>query len=341
MIRGSVSALVSSVLLLICSLAVAQTKSTYTVTQIGTNDATTSTFVTGMNDEGVLGLTVSTASNTNVYLWRHGQMTNIGGLVSSPAFVEGGGLNDLVQVVGTTLSPTTGESVGFVWQSGHAKALPSPANSAAVFASSVNLLGEITGQAYDETGISHAVMWNHGQVTILAGIPDSQFTEPVGINLEGEIVGISYDINDSPNGVIWKKGVLTSELQGVMPNAINDLGQIVGFSNGAPFIWEASTVTVLSLIGTGAEGSAESINDWGQIVGSETTAAGVTEALLWQGSGASVVNLNNLVSSSDPLRPYVTLAEGTLINNLGQIVATGNDSRIPDFQQYYLLTPNY
>ena len=33
--------------------------------------------------------------------------------------------------------------------------------------------------------------------------------------------------------------------------------------------------------------------------------------------------------------------EQTLINNLGEIVATGNDSRIPDFQQYYLLTPSF
>jgi hypothetical protein len=61
---------------------------------------------------------------------------------------------------------------------------------------------------------------------------------------------------------------------------------------------------------------------------------------MWQGSGASVVNLNTLISSSDPSRPYVTLASGMFINNVGQIVATGNDSRIPDFQQYYLLTPN-
>jgi uncharacterized membrane protein len=183
-------------------------------------------------------------------------------------------------------------------------------------------------------------MWNHGQVTILADLPDSQYTEPVGINLAGEIVGTSYDENDSPTGLLWREGVLTTELTGMEPNGLNDLGQIVGFAAGSPFIWEGSTVIVLPLIGNGAEGSAESINDWGQIVGSETTAAGVTEAVIWQGSGASVVNLNTLISKCDPLKPYVTLAEGTLINNLGQIVATGNDSRNPNFQQYYLLMPN-
>src|SRR5581483_11779767 len=223
---------------------------------------------------------------------------------------------------------------------GHARELPSPANSTAVFASEINLFGEVAGQAFDQNFVSHAVMWNHGQATILPEIPDSQFTQPIAINLQGEIVGVCYDVNDSPSTVIWRKGVLTMALTGTMPNGLNDVGQIVGFANGAPFIWEAKTMTVLPLIGTGGEGSAQSINDWGQIVGSETTSAGVTEAVMWQGSGNSVVNLNTLISKSDPLRPYVTLAEGTKINNLGQIVATGNDSRIPGFQQYYLLTPH-
>jgi uncharacterized membrane protein len=338
--RWSVSALVSSVLFLSSSPGVAQVKVTYTLTQIGTNNSTTSTFVTGLNDEGDLGLTVSSGNDTNVYLWRRGQTTNIGGLAASPAFVEGGGLNDLIQVVGSTASPTTGDFAAFVWQSGHATELPSPANSTAVFASDINLLGEVAGQAYDENFIAHAVMWDHGKVTILADLPGSQFTQPVGINLAGEVVGTSYDENDSPTGLLWRKGVLTNELSGAEPNGLNDLGQIVGFSAGSPFIWEGSMVKVLPLIGTGAEGSAQSINDWGQIVGSETTALGVTEAVIWQGSGASVSNLNTLVSRTDPLKPYVTLAEGSFINNLGQIVATGNDSRIPDFQQYYLLTPN-
>jgi probable HAF family extracellular repeat protein len=340
MIRRSVTALVSVGLLLIGSLSIAQPKITYTLTQIGTNNAATTTFVSGINDEGMLGMTVTTATATNVYLWRHGTTTNIGGLEPAATFVEGGALNDLVQVIGSGINPATSDFSAFIWQSGHATALPSPANSPSVFASQINLLGEVTGQAYDESFISHAVMWNHGQLTILASPPGSQFTQPVGLNLLGEIAGVSYDENDTPSTLIWRKGVLTVAVPGAMPNGLNDLGQIVGFANDAPFIWEASTVTVLPLIGKNAEGAAQAINDLGQIVGSETTASGVTEALLWQGSGASVVNLNTLISPSEPSRKYVTLASGMFINNLGQIVATGNDSRIPDFQQYYLLTPN-
>jgi uncharacterized membrane protein len=337
--RRSVSALIPPMLLLICSPGMAQVRLTYSLTQIGTNDETTSTFVTGLNDEGILALTISTASNTNAYIWRHGHLTDIGGLAPSATFVEGGGLNDLIQAVGSTPSPTTGDFVGFVWQFGHARELPSPANSTAVFASHINLLGEIAGEAYDLNSIEHAVVWNHGQATVLPEIPGSQFTVTAGINLKGEIVGVCYDVNDSPTTVLWRKGVLRATLPDAMANGLNDLGQIVGFLNGSPFIWEANTTTVLPLIGTGAEGSAEAINDWGQIVGSETTASGITEAIMWQGSGAAAVDLNNSIAKTDPLKPYVTLSEGTLINNVGQIVATGNDSRIPGFQQYYLLTP--
>jgi uncharacterized membrane protein len=335
-----VAGLCSCAALLVWSLGTAQVKQTYKLAQVGTNDSTTSTFVIGMDDEGVLGLTVSTASNTNVYLWRHGTMTNIGGLAPSPSFVEGGALNDFVQVAASTPSPQTGESVAFIWQFGRATPLPSPPNTTAVFTSAINLLGQVVGQAYDQNFIPHVVLWNRRQPSLLAGLPDAQFVQPVGINIRGDIVGTSFDANEVPTGLLWRKGVLTSVVPGVEPNGLNDRGQIVGFASGSPFIWEGSKVTRLPLIGGSADtGSAEAINIWGQIVGSETTAAGLTEALLWQGSGASVADLNTLISKTDPLRPYVTLASGMLINNLGQIVATGNDSRNPDFQQYYLLSP--
>jgi hypothetical protein len=62
-------------------------------------------------------------------------------------------------------------------------------------------------------------------------------------------------------------------------------------------------------------------------------------ALQW--TNDTVFDLNTLVSTGDPLQPYVHLQQGRLINNVGQIVATGADSRAnPNFaQNTYLLTP--
>ena len=318
-----------------CAIAGAQT--TYTLTQIGTNGPTGTTFVTGINDEGDLGLTVTTGGNAAVYLWHGGTLTNLGGLVPSPALVEGGALNDRVEVVGTTLSPTTGFFCGFTWQHGQMTQLPTPTGESDVFALSVNLFGQVVGQAYDVNFNSSGVLWDHGQATLLPGIAGGNFTYAAGVNIRGEVLGVSYDAANVPNTVVWRQGVLTVAIKGAISNAINDRGQIVG-SGGTPFVWQNGTTTQLPLI-EGDGGTAQALNDLGQIVGWETTPAGSSNALLWR--NGSVSDLNTLVATSDPLQPYVHLQSASHINNLGQIVAFGTDSRAdPNFaQNTYLLTP--
>lgn len=320
-----------------CAIAGAQT--TYTLTQIGTNGPTTTTFVTGLNDEGDLGLSLVTGGNSAVYLWRRGTMTNLGGLVPSPLVVEGGALNDRVQVVGTTRSTTADAFCGFIWQHGQMTQLPTPAGASDAFALSVNLLGQVVGQAYDATfDNSWGVLWDHGQATLLPGIAGGTTTYAIGINIRGEVLGVSYDAANVPNTVVWRQGVLTVAIKGTTANAINDLGQIVGPSGtGTPFVWQDGTTTPLPLI-EGSGGTAWSINDLGQIVGSETSSGG-GNALLWASDG--VFDLNTLVATSDPLQPYVHLQTATRINNRGQIVAIGADSRAdPNVApNTYLLTP--
>jgi PEP-CTERM motif len=51
-------------------------------------------------------------------------------------------------------------------------------------------------------------------------------------------------------------------------------------------------------------------------------------------------DLNDLIDPADPLRPYVNLFEGADINDRGQILAHGFDSRIPGFHFHaYLASP--
>src|SRR5512140_1790472 len=104
--RSSITALaaVCAVASSLCVPGVGHTQTTYTLTQVGPG----STTVTGLNVEGDLPLTVNNGSTIGAYLWRRGIETNIGGLTRSPQFVESGGLNDLVQMVGTTICPTSG-----------------------------------------------------------------------------------------------------------------------------------------------------------------------------------------------------------------------------------------
>ena len=50
------------------------------------------------------------------------------------------------------------------------------------------------------------------------------------------------------------------------------------------------------------------------------------------------MDLNALIDPADPLQPFVTLVEGVDINDLGQILANGFDSRTGE-SHAYLLTP--
>jgi hypothetical protein len=84
---------------------------------------------------------------------------------------------------------------------------------------------------------------------------------------------------------------------------------------------------------------ARSINDWGQIVGHESNVADTDtlQPLLWH--RGRVHELNQLVRDSDPLKPFVRLSAATVINDRGQIHASGRDSRVPEVEFAYLLTP--
>ena len=52
-------------------------------------------------------------------------------------------------------------------------------------------------------------------------------------------------------------------------------------------------------------------------------------------------DLHDLIRADDPLRPFVTLGPPIVINNRGQILVTGKDSRIGPFGQIpYRLVPS-
>jgi len=334
--RSSMTALAAAlgIASFLCAPGVGHAQTTYTLTLIGPG----STTVTGLNVVGDLPLTVSSGSTVGAYLWRRGIQTNIGGLSPSPQFVESGGLNDLVQMVGTTICPASGNFCAFAWSQGHMTALPTPASSPASFGIQINLLGQIVGQVYDANFNAQAALWNHGTLTLLPGIPGGSFSQPAGINIRGEIVGNSEDASNVANTVLWRHGVLTVLIKNSIPGAINDEGQIVGTLLGSlrPFLWQDGMTTQLPAPpGMAPTGVASGINDWGQIVGSMSSVA-----ILWQ--NGTPIDLNTRIARNDPLRRFVYLQGATQINNVGQIVANGTDSRnSAAVGVWYLLTPTH
>ena len=316
----------------LCVTSIVHAQTTYRLTQVGPNDQTAQSGVHAIDNEGNLLLEVISLTDftPSTYLWHSGTQFTIDDRTPPSIFIEGMDMTDLTQIVGTTLSQTSGTFCGFVWSLGHLTELPSPAGSTAAFASHMNVLGDVLGLIYDEAGNPHQALWHHGKATFL---PES-VGQPVGIDIRGEILAATLDTENILDAIVWRHGVVTVVIKNANPAKITDAGQILGSvgSPARPFLWQNGVTTILPpLPGGSAEGGAVDINEWGQIVGG---VSGVP--VLWQHGTAT--DLNSRIAPTDPLRPYVHLDFPYLINNLGQIVAKGTDSRT-DLQQTYLLTP--
>ena len=139
----------------------------------------------------------------------------------------------------------------------------------------------------------------------------------------GQIVGQVYDADFNVQAALWSHEALT-----FLPGIAG--GTLLGTPR--PFLWQNGVTTPLPMLPAATTGSASGINDRRQIVGETGNVA-----VLWQNGTA--IDLNSRIAPSDPLQPYVYLRKASRINNLGQIVASGSDSRSSDPDQWYVLTP--
>ena len=153
----------------------------------------------------------------------------------------------------------------------------------------INDHGQVVG--YSETGMIgtgwRAFIWSEGLMRDLGQIRSGN-NIAWGINNQGQVVGTcAWSAGRAflwDNGTITDLGALVNDPTAVSHAAdINDLGQVVGFSNGIswwrPFFWEAG---VMRDLGTPGEyGVAEAINNRGQVVG-HAYVDEETHACLWQ-----------------------------------------------------------
>ena len=184
----------------------------------------------------------------------------------------------------------------------------------------LNNKGEVVG--FVESNGIRAFHWKNGVYTDLSdalGL-NSRELEAVGINDRSVIVGNRGDgaprtfrirnnqlrpINVSPGG----------DVAGV--NGINNRNQVLGYSQGQPFIWFRGVTTYLDGLPGSDEFSnrANALNDFGVATGLSGTLDGQS-AVIWK-------NGEIIVLDSPPGAIYTSGAD---INNLEQVVGNGVDA---------------
>jgi probable HAF family extracellular repeat protein len=194
--------------------------------------------------------------------------------------------------------------------------------------------------------VSHAFIWkNNGTALYDLGTLGSGSSYAFGINASGQVAGVSNvpgtDQYYRKHAFLWRNnGTPMQDLGtlggiGSIVTALNDSGQVAGWSykfgrqNPHAFLW-INDGTPMKDLGTlsGTESYAYDMNASGQITGwANLTGNPYPHAFLWRNDGTKMQDLNKLIDPTDPLRTYVTLNYGDFINDRGDIVADGTDSR--------------
>ena len=253
------------------------------------------------------------------------------------------GINDSGTVVGSTFDSFGGNAVK--WAGGSFSILDGLSVNGTI-ATAINNLGQIVGHSSLPNGAgSRALLWNGNSVTDLGQGLES-YTYATGINDYGIVVGRG-DSSGGSRGIVWQAGQTTTLQNGLggtgaFPNAINELGEIVGNANDSnnsyrSVFWQSNQLeTILPyLAGFSSSGTnALAINNHGQIVGS-SNGYNQSRAVIWEND--TITDLNTLLEPSVVDAGWkLELATG--INDNGWIVGNAYNGAL-GFHAF-LLKPN-
>src|ERR1035438_3201417 len=160
------------------------------------------------------------------------------GVVAGDNQSYGGGLNSVGRATGTSSTTSNNYSgIATLFSNGVASSLGALAAGDESFGSAINASGQVTGYDYLSTreGPSHAFLHSNGKMTDIDST--SLFplgTAGLGINGSGEVAGYGWPTATSMRAFVYANGKMTAlgTLGGssAIALAINDLGQVVGWS---------------------------------------------------------------------------------------------------------------
>jgi len=187
-------------------------------------------------------------------------------------------------------------------------------------ANAINDSGQVVGNSTTSGDrVGHAYLNIGGALRDLAS-PGSDYGEADAVNEKGQAIGISITGGDPCclHGFVYREGALQDLGRRAMPHGINNQGQFVGSVEEAgsakrAFVEVAGSIQILGTLG-GSTGSAEAINDKGQIVGGSAVKGDTaTHAFLFD--GGSMRDLGTLGGNH---------SYATAVNGQGEAVGYSN-----------------
>lgn len=338
---------ISSIAIFLFCSGTAHAASQYTMVALGDLSGPNRIAADSINNAGQVVGSAYTNNIPHAFLY-DGAMHDLGTLGGQSSFAHG--INDDGVIIGDSFTAGDATRRAFKYYGGVMHDIGTLAGGVRSTAWAINSSGVVVGDgnrpgkasvAFFYDGSMHEIPGFGGQVSHASDINDAGvvtgYSSTVGGNLRGFIYdGTLHDIGTLGGGKTYAY-------------SINNAGHVVGNSAtgesypdphcsahtgcGMIDVYRAffydGTMHDLGALG-GDESSASAINESGSIVGVAEDASGVNRAFLYEGS--VMLDLTALLLNVPGSGFY--LRDATGINDVGQILAKGSDSR------YYLLTPS-
>jgi probable HAF family extracellular repeat protein len=314
----------------------AQTAPTFTVVDLGLIKKTHGARGVGVSQNGKYAAVQSNwpTAPEHAASYHAGKLKAVGTFGGEDSFAYG--IDNAGVLVGAARDSTQLERA-FRYSAGTLTQLPDLGGDYSA-AQAVNDHGLIVGTATTPINGGYdprAVEWVNGQISVLPGLGTDSIAEADAVNEAGDTAGYSWTAQNSlpKHPVLWKAGspidLFPTEFVGGESYALNKQDAVVGgtcvqssnpCTDGA-WIWEDGVANSYLMATGGASGVANGINDHWMVVGRGTQPNGTW--VPWVVFNGQRYDLNTLLA---PGTTGWAITNPSQVNNLGDIIATANDT---------------
>jgi hypothetical protein len=212
--------------------------------------------------------------------------------------------------------------------------------NAFVWIGAINASDAIVGTTFNNTQLDAGFLYSGGILTSIQPILNTAGAEAEadGLNDDGLMTGCQDSIAGYPNeAYLYANGTVT-DLGPGCGVAINASGQIAGNAGDHAAIFHDGVVDVFSEPAPFAGSSASAINSSGRLVGTLMPPPGPGNGTAGFFYDGVMVDINRLISASDPLKASVTITSGVSINDSRLLLLSGHDS-LANYHAYLLQAP--